>query len=88
MITTPVHYRTDPAEPIAPGAIDLRRIGVALPAQPYWQVRGETLGFIPELSVIDMLFNLGPEMLPALLERVERSQLIKHLEAGEMPTAL
>lgn len=88
MITTPVHYRTDPAEPIAPDAIDLRRISVELPAQPYWQVRGETLGFIPELSVIDMLFNLGPEMLPALLERVEHSQLIKHLEAGEMTAAL
>lgn len=30
-------------------------------AKPYWQVRGDTLGFIPGLSILDLLFNLGPE---------------------------
>lgn len=31
--------------------------------EPYWQVRASTLGFIPGLSVLDMIFNLGPEAL-------------------------
>lgn len=35
-----------------PGAIDL---------PPYWQVRAQELGFIPGLSVLDLIFNLGPE---------------------------
>ena len=30
-------------------------------SQPYWQVRADTLGFIPGLSALDLLFNLGPE---------------------------
>ena len=28
---------------------------------PYWQVRADRLGFIPGLSVLDLIFNLGPE---------------------------
>ncbi|MCM1066249.1 MAG: WbqC family protein [Muribaculaceae bacterium] len=35
-----------------PGSIDL---------PPYWQVRAHELGFIPGLSVLDLIFNLGPE---------------------------
>lgn len=45
-----------------------RRLAVAEPAgltdmatPPYWQVRADKLGFIPGLSVIDLIFNLGPE---------------------------
>lgn len=30
---------------------------------PYWQVRREKLGFIGGLSILDMVFNLGPETL-------------------------
>lgn len=30
---------------------------------PYWQVRQHKLGFIPGLSILDMLFNLGRETL-------------------------
>ena len=29
--------------------------------EPYWQVRADKLGFIPGLSVLDVLFNLGPD---------------------------
>lgn len=29
--------------------------------QPYWQVRAHELGFIPGLSILDLIFNLGPE---------------------------
>lgn len=28
---------------------------------PYWQVREHTLGFIPGLSILDLIFNIGPE---------------------------
>ena len=28
---------------------------------PYWQIRADRLGFIPGLSVLDLIFNLGPE---------------------------
>lgn len=30
-------------------------------ALPYWQVRADRLGFIGGLSVLDLIFNLGPE---------------------------
>ncbi len=30
---------------------------------PYWQVRQQKFGFLPGLSVLDLLFNLGPESL-------------------------
>lgn len=28
---------------------------------PYYQVRADKLGFIPHLSILDLIFNLGPE---------------------------
>lgn len=31
------------------------------PTPEYYQVRAEKLGFIPHLSILDLLFNLGPE---------------------------
>lgn len=33
-----------------------------LPPDPsYWQIRVDTLGFIPGLSILDLIFNVGPE---------------------------
>lgn len=29
--------------------------------EPYWQLRQQQFGFIPDLSVLDLIFNLGPE---------------------------
>ena len=55
-----------PSTEAGPPPLDLRRAPdtalapYALTA-PYWQVRDATLGFIPGLSVLDLLFNLGPE---------------------------
>ncbi len=41
-----------------------------LPAAPqYWQVRADRLGFIGGLSILDLLFNLGPEAPLYLLGR-------------------
>ncbi|MBO7194114.1 MAG: WbqC family protein [Bacteroidaceae bacterium] len=58
----------------AAGVVDLRRIAepkaletiddVAL--QPYYQVFAGRNGFIPSLSVVDLLFNTGPEGLLVL----------------------
>ena len=60
------------------GAVDLRRIaepkaletvdGVAL--QPYYQVFAQRNGFISSLSVLDLLFNMGPEGLLVLRDSV------------------
>lgn len=36
---------------------------------PYYQVRESEFGFIPDLSILDLLFNLGPESL-LYLDRV------------------
>lgn len=41
---------------------DLRHADFGMTRQPqYWQVRAHTLGFIPNLSILDLIFNLGPE---------------------------
>ena len=62
----------------AAGAVDLRAIaepkaleaidGVAL--QPYYQVFAQRNGFVPSLSVVDLLFNAGPEGLLVLRDSV------------------
>ena len=58
----------------AADVVDLRRIaepraletveGVVL--QPYYQVFARRNGFIPSLSILDLLFNMGPEGLVVL----------------------
>lgn len=40
-------------------------------APAYYQVRADRLGFIPNLSILDLIFNLGPES-PLLLHRMGR----------------
>ena len=39
---------------------------------PYWQVREDKLGFISGLSVLDLIFNLGPEAV-VYLDRLSES---------------
>ncbi len=29
--------------------------------EPYWQVRADKFGFVADLSILDLIFNLGPE---------------------------
>lgn len=38
-------------------AADIAAISIV----PYWQVRSHELGFIPDMSILDLIFNLGPE---------------------------
>lgn len=51
------------------GADDLRQTPIETPDVPYWQVRAQSLGFIGRLSILDAIFNLGPET-PLLLHEI------------------
>lgn len=46
-----------------------RRDLPVFPVLPYYQVRRDTLGFQPGLSVLDLIFNMGPES-PLVLDRM------------------
>ena len=38
-----------------------------LPSQPYYQVFSQRHGFLPNLSIVDLLFNMGPEAILTLI---------------------
>lgn len=40
---------------------DCRNADPVVDLPPYWQVRAARFGFIPGMSVLDLIFNLGPE---------------------------
>ncbi|MBD5203131.1 MAG: WbqC family protein [Bacteroides sp.] len=40
---------------------------------PYYQVRAGRLGFIPHLSVLDLIFNMGPESVLVLQQMIKQS---------------
>ena len=42
---------------------DFREVDTEFIPQPYYQVFEPKLGFLPNLSIIDLLFNMGPESL-------------------------
>lgn len=49
---------------IAEDAVDMRRgVPQIEDFRRYYQVRADKLGFFPHMSVVDLLFNLGPESL-------------------------
>ena len=49
---------------------DYRKEDPEFMAQPYYQVFQERLGFLPNLSIVDLLFNMGPESLLVLQQAV------------------
>ena len=56
---------TDLRETIHPKRPDtiLQNLGLA---RPYWQVFSQRHGFIPNLSIMDLLFNEGPDSISYL----------------------
>ena len=56
---------TDFRESIHPKK-DFRTTDPEFSPQPYYQVFEYKLGFLPNLSIIDLLFNMGPESLLVL----------------------
>lgn len=64
------------ALPLTPATLAAAENAAA--AIPYWQVRAHTLGHIGGLSVLDLIFNLGPEA-PLWLDSVAASPLMHNL---------
>lgn len=62
--------------PVPPAALVAAENAAA--AIPYWQVRAHRLGHITGLSVLDLIFNLGPEA-PLWLDRVAATPLMHNL---------
>ncbi|MBW6480192.1 MAG: WbqC family protein [Bacteroidales bacterium] len=56
---------TDRRFSISPKAKD-RRIGKEMAFEPYYQVFADKFGFKPNLSILDLLFNSGPDTLKYL----------------------
>ena len=48
---------------------DFREVDTEFVPQSYYQVFESKLGFLPNLSIIDLLFNMGPESLLTLGKR-------------------
>jgi len=61
-----------------PGVLDLRSVFTPkkafgqFPLPEYYQVFNEKNGFIPGLSIIDLLFNMGPESAAVLRKTAEK----------------
>lgn len=64
------------------GAIDLRTLihpkiphtaDTYFALQPYYQVFGQHLSFLPNLSILDLVFNMGPEGLLVLRDSIHSS---------------
>lgn len=50
---------------------DMRRTMPEVPDAAYWQVRADRFGFIGGISILDLIFNMGPEA-PEVLLRMGR----------------
>mgnify|MGYP000018461711 FL=1 len=50
-----------------------RSLPVSRQQPPYYQVRADKLGFLPSMSILDLIFNLGPEA-PLYLHKLITSQ--------------
>ena len=49
---------------------DFREVDSAFCPKPYYQVFREKTGFLPNLSIVDLLFNMGPESILVLKDCV------------------
>ncbi len=56
---------------------DFRTEDPCFHAKPYYQVFQDRLGFLPNLSIVDLLFNMGPESV-LVLQASETKTTYKH----------
>ena len=69
-IDTPVAYRHTPDTPLPDDVTDMRREPApSVGEMEYWQVRADRLGFIPDMSLLALLVNHGPET-PLILRKI------------------
>lgn len=61
---------SDSAEPVGMEPSDTTFTGLI---EPYWQVRMDALGFQSNLSILDLIFSLGPESAPYLARLSSKS---------------
>ena len=64
------HLETDYRELIHPKK-DFKVEDTSFQAKPYYQVFQEKFGFLPNLSIVDLLFNMGPESLIVLRDSLK-----------------
>ena len=64
-----------PASPLQDEVDDFRRVLPTVPDVPYYQIRALQMGFIPSLSILDLIFNMGPESPLVLMEMNRLSSL-------------
>lgn len=61
------------SSPCVDDALDLRRHSFSFDSQPaHYQVRQASLGFTQNLSILDLIFNLGPEAPIYLIELAKK----------------
>lgn len=60
-----------PPSEIGDAVVDFRWEVPPVPPVPYYQVRALQMGFIPCLSILDLIFNMGPEA-PLVLMKMNR----------------
>lgn len=80
-----LEYKTEfaPGEKDCRNLVNPKRNGLSGSADivsvPYYQVFKDKLGFLPDLSVADLLFNMGPESLLVLQESIKNQNNIEKL---------
>lgn len=52
--------------------------------KPYYQVFDTKYGFIPNLSIIDLLFNMGPESLLVLRDSINDNSIIETKKTNDL----
>jgi hypothetical protein len=69
-LKTAVEYQPSTDEPI----VDSRYLKMRETTcfEPYYQVRQQQLGFRPDLSILDLIFNMGPEAAVILARQIKR----------------
>lgn len=69
---TSTYRQPEPNLPDLRYTLTAKRSQSGMPLPPYSQVFDSRLGFLPNMSVIDLLFNLGPEAKSYLLNLPEQ----------------